>query len=375
MIEIISKKEFKELITSCKKISGFAFQGIDLLEFSEELNKLNISNSIFLGCNINSDLLKDLYDKGNIVIPSISGLPYKTSPCKLYTPTILFNNFDPENPSSYKDTYDYKTYEHFLETGRETPSTIKESLSRRLHDHSVTDALNDILKDFDNETKIVAVMGGHSLSRADSNYLKIAEITQKLALKGYLIISGGGPGAMEAAHLGVWFAARTSQELENAVSILSSAPMYNDKQWLSNAYRVRKKYPQGSDRFMSIGIPTWLYGHEPPNPFATQIAKYFSNCVREEGLLAIAKGGVIYAPGSAGTIQEIFQDACQNHYCSYGITSPMIFMNKHYWTEKKPVYPLLKKLAEGKEYAKHLGIFDDRDEIVNAVLDFNRTAT
>ena len=41
------------------------------------------------------------------------------------------------------------------------------------------------------------------------------------------------------------------------------------------------------------------------------------------GLLAIAKHGVIYAPGSAGTIQEIFQDAAQNHYSSFGPPSPM----------------------------------------------------
>ena len=28
------------------------------------------------------------------------------------------------------------------------------------------------------------------------------------------------------------------------------------------------------DESESLGIPTWLYGHEPPNPFATKIAKY-----------------------------------------------------------------------------------------------------
>ena len=372
MIEIDSKKDLEELITSCQKISGIAFQGIDFSDYSKKLIKLDISDSVFLGCNIKSDILKVLHDKGNIVIPAITGLPYKTSPCKLYTPSILFNKFDPEIPSSYNDTYDYKTYEHFLKTGKDNPKTIKESLARRLHDHSITDALNDILKIFNNDTKIVAVMGGHSLSRSDSDYLKIAEITRILAIKGYLIISGGGPGAMEAAHLGVWFASRTFKELGDATGILAEAPMYNDRLWLSKAFTVRNRYPQNSEEFMSIGIPTWLYGHEPPNPFATQIAKYFANCVREEGLLAIAKGGVIYAPGSAGTIQEIFQDACQNHYCSYGIVSPMIFMNKQYWTEKKPVYPLLKKLAEGKEYAKHLRIFDDRDEIINAILDFSK---
>ncbi len=114
-----------------------------------------------------------------------------------------------------------------------------------------------------------------------------------------------------------------------------------------------------------IGIPTWLYGHEPPTPFASQIAKYFANSVREEGLLALAKGGVIYAPGSAGTFQEIFQDATQNHYKSYLIASPMIFLNSYFWGIDKPVYPLLKQLAVGYEYADMIQIFDTEDEVVD----------
>ena len=35
------------------------------------------------------------------------------------------------------------------------------------------------------------------------------------------------------------------------------------------------------------------------------MAKYFSNSLREDGLLAIATHGVVYAPGSAGTTQDV----------------------------------------------------------------------
>ena len=41
----------------------------------------------------------------------------------------------------------------------------------------------------------------------------------------------------------------------------------------------------------------------------------------------IAKGGVIYSPGSAGTMQEIFQYAAQNHYRAFGYESPMVFLD------------------------------------------------
>ena len=33
---------------------------------------------------------------------------------------------------------------------------------------------------------------------------------------------------------------------------------------------------------LSLGVPTWFYGHEPPNLFATRIAKFFTNALRED---------------------------------------------------------------------------------------------
>ena len=105
--------------------------------------------------------------------------------------------------------------------------------------------------------------------------------------------------------------------------------------------------------------------------FATDIAKYFANSVREEGLLAIAKAGVVFSPGSAGTIQEIFQDAAQNHYRSYGHPAPMIFLGIDYWTNLKPVYPLVTELAAGHDYGSLIQITDDPVVVVEHLLDFS----
>ena len=41
-----------------------------------------------------------------------------------------------------------------------------------------------------------------------------------------------------------------------------------------------------------LAIPTWLYGHEPANLFAGRIAKYFSNAIREDMILRLARGGI-----------------------------------------------------------------------------------
>jgi hypothetical protein len=153
------------------------------------------------------------------------------------------------------------------------------------------DAKHEFLSTYD-ERKVLAIMGGHRLRRDEELYLQTAELSKILTEKGYLMTSGGGPGAMEATHVGAWFAGKTDAELQDAVKMLSPAPIYSHPDWLKTAYQVLEKYPETS--YKSLGIPTWLYGHELSTPFATHIAKFFENSLREEGLLAIAKGGIIY---------------------------------------------------------------------------------
>jgi hypothetical protein len=118
--------------------------------------------------------------------------------------------------------------------------------------------------------------------------------------------------------------------------------------WQAPAFAVAARWPADPAR-PSLGIPTWLYGHEPPTPLAPLHAKYFANSIREDGLLAIAKAGVVFAEGSAGTLQEIFQDAAQNYYGSVDrILSPMVFLDLDgCWTVERPVRPLLEGLLGG----------------------------
>ena len=102
--------------------------------------------------------------------------------------------------------------------------------------------------------------------------------------------------------------------------------------------------------FISLGVPTWLYGHEPATPFATHIAKFFDNSIREDTILNITRGGLIYTPGSAGTVQEIFQAAVPNHYKTYGYSSLMVFLGVDFWRKEMPVYPLIEHLVETGKY-------------------------
>jgi predicted Rossmann-fold nucleotide-binding protein len=360
--EIESLETLFEVIKKDKKPKQMAFQDLDLVSCEMELSDVEFSHCIFLGCRMSEKFQIRLMKDHNVIFPPLN-VPYNPYRAQLYTIDQLYKNYDRTRPESYLETPDFIIYDYFTRKGRYYPDTIFETLAQKLHDHSITDAMMDLLEDVD-ANRIVAIMGGHRLGRDNSDYFKVVSIARKLVEKGYILLSGGGPGAMEATHLGAWMAGRTDEELLNAIAILAEAPDYAHPSWLAKAFEVRELYPKKFAGITDIGIPTWLYGHEQATPFAGLVAKYFENSVREEGLLALAFGGVLYTPGSAGTIQEIFQDATQNHYKSYDMASPMIFLNLNYWMNEKPVYPLLYRLAEGREYQKWLGIYDEPEEVL-----------
>ncbi|MEL6558494.1 MAG: hypothetical protein AAFQ94_09935 [Bacteroidota bacterium] len=363
--EIESREALKELLFSKDIIDHIAFQAVDLLEFSERVAKITFHQCLFMGCQISKEM-RVLFSEDNFIFPEFKS-PYKLYPNKLYDSHQMFDKYQLGKPESYQGTYDKIVYDHFTQTNF-LKENIRESLARTLHDHSIADAMNDFLRQFD-ERRVVGIMGGHSLPRTDKKYKKVAHIARNLTKKGYLMISGGGPGAMEATHLGAWFADKSREDLDTAIKILEKAPSYKDKLWLETAMQVLDS--NKSAIYSSLGIPTWLYGHEPPTPFATHIAKFFDNSIREDAILTIAKGGLIFAPGSAGTIQEIFQDATQNHYLTLGYSSPMIFFGKEYWTKERPVYPLLKSMADEEKYKNMLlTITDDEDDIEEALENF-----
>ena len=307
------------------------------------------------------EALKDI-----IAQPSFR-MPFDIFREHLYSVESLYKGYQLGKPGSFKDCYDQQVYRHYLNMGK-TATDIKETLGRTLHDHSMTNAMNDFLTLFD-ERQIVGIMGGHGLLRTDEAFRQVVMVSKTLAENGCLMVSGGGPGAMEATHLGAWMAGRSEAETDDALAMLKEAPSFNDRLWLETALQVMEKYPQ--EQYVSLGVPTWLYGHEPATPFATHIAKYFDNSIREDSILTIAKGGIVYAPGSAGTMQEIFQEAVQNHYLSFGYASPMIFMNKQYWTEEMPVYRLMEHLIEKGKYKNLLtSLTDSTEEIVSTILNF-----
>ena len=374
--EIETIDEVKTLLGNGGTINRCAFQDIDFRDL--ECNAgCHFKHCLFMGCRFTKEM-KAQIDGTNLVFSHID-VPFNAFRNTLYTADTLYEGYELGNPDSYKDCFDNKVYQHYLRMGK-AATDAKETLARTLHDRAISDCVHELLSHYD-ERKIIGIMGGHGLLRTDPMYRKIVCISKQLTERGYLMVSGGGPGAMEATHLGAFLAGRTEEDVDEALNILSTAPSYKDREWLDTAMRVIDSFrsagipfPSGGvrGRFpFSLGIPTWLYGHEPATPFASHIAKYFENAIREDSILTIAKGGIIYSPGSAGTMQEIFQDAVQNHYLSFGYASPMIFLGTDYWTKEMPVYPLLQQLsATGKYKNLILSIGDEVEEIVESALVF-----
>jgi len=375
MTEIETLEAFERHLRNQGSFLNVVIQGLDLRGFTRELSTIPLQGTAFMGCQLEQEALQAALSHGAMVFPPFLGLPYQPYRGSLYTIEELYAGFEPGHPESYNETLDARIYAHWVFEGRVNPTSLLGTLAQRLHDHSITEAMEALLAGGGKPRKVVAIMGGHSMLRGQPDYRSVAVLSRELTRRGFFMVSGGGPGAMEATHVGAWFARRTEAELDAALVMLATAPSYKDREWLTRAFEVREAFPLSpEDRPYcdSLGIPTWHYGHEPPNAFATIVAKYFANSVREEGLVTIARGGIVYSPGSAGTIQEIFQDACQNHYNTVGVVSPMIFLGREFWTRTRPIYPLLAQLAQGYEYARYLRLTDSVEEVIQALEEYDR---
>ena len=360
---------FRE-IDSLKRLEGgvvnlncSVVQGLDLREAGIDWEGLECEGAIFLGCQFPEELsICDLQGRGALVFPEFKELPFNAYRPELYTREELMEGWTKEEDRSV----DKEIYDHFVKHGKKDPDIV-EALAERLHDHAIDDGLTDLLEgriEKDGRKRVVAVMGGHGTGRDDESFKKVAHLTRRLTKAGYFIASGGGPGMMEAANLGAYLADLSEGELDAVLKALEVSPRYDNDGYIEAAQKVIDRYPTGHS---SLAVPTWFYGHEPTNMFSTYVGKYFSNSIREDGLLAIARHGIVFAPGSGGTTQEIFQDACQNHYATFGEISPMVFLGTKRYTKDTMLWECLKNLAEGRDYERYLHLSDEVDEIVEFI--------
>jgi predicted Rossmann-fold nucleotide-binding protein len=386
--EIETRADFDGCLAAAS-LAGTIVQGVRLDLNPPDLRRVDVTDTLFVGCRfIDAEAAADVVRRGGSVVPIFEDTPYPSSPARLYTPTDLAAGF--ADVGGFDAMFDTIVYRHFLSRGGPLPD-VREALAQRIHDAGIDDALLDTMRtwtDRHGANTVVGVMGGHAEPRGTTTYRMAAALGAELTRAGRLVVTGGGPGVMEATNLGAFLSGRSASDLESAIDLLATAPAFEDHgPYTAAALKVRATFPAesygrslghraeglggaGSLDWLIAGglaVPTWLYGHEPANLFAGGIAKYFSNAIREDTLLRLARGGVVFAPGWAGTVQEVFQAATKAFYYADGASGPLVFLGASFWTETVPVRSLLEPLLAASPHGDQSGLIRLTDDVSEAV--------
>ena len=372
-VEVDDLAAFDAQIARTTRLREWFVSSLDLSDRTDELLETDPRGAVFLGCRFATeprDVAAVLRERGALLFPALPDVPFDPYRAHLYTPEELYGVDGSGHRPPYAESPDATVWAW---TGTHHRRSLTANLGATLHDHSVDGALDDVTEHLDT-ARVVGVMGGHALGRGDAAYAAAARLGAGLGRAGRTVLTGGGPGAMEAANLGAYLAPWLDAHpdaLAEALTLLASAPGYADgvDGWAEAGFAVRRRWsPEGAGA--SLSIPTWFYGHEPTNVFGTAIAKYFANALREDTLLHRCGGGIVFAPGASGTVQEVFQSANDRYYATRDLASaPLVLLGVEHWTRTLPAWPLLQALAGDSPMADAVHVVDDVDaalEIVTA---------
>ena len=123
---------------------------------------------------------------------------------------------------------------------------------------------------------------------------------------------------------------------------------------------IRNGFAPGGE---SLAIPSWVIAGEPISQFASHIAKYFSNSIREDGMLAVATAGIVFAPGAPAP--------CRRSSRSRPERRPHV-RPQPYGVPRHPsllrgdgLYPALQRQAERLGFADLLSVGDEPEQILD----------
>ncbi len=172
----------------------------------------------------------------------------------------------------------------------------------------------------------VSIFGSTRVRPGDEVYQKAEQIGQLLAENGFGVITGGGPGVMEAANKGAAFAG-------------------------------------GNSIGLNIDIPL----EQKPNPYANITLKFHYFFVRKVMFVKYAVAYIIF-PGGFGTMDELFESVTliQTHKIR---PFPVILVGSNYW---KGLLDWMKEtMMEGGKISPSdleiLQLIDEPEEIIKVI--------
>ena len=138
--KVESVEQFIVIVKQHNPLKSVAFQAVDLSDYDDVIFDKDFEDCLFLGCEMSTKAQKKLIKTGNLFFPKMN-LPFQMYRSKLYGHTELYDSFSYTDPSTYTKTNDYLVYKYYASAGKAEPTSIKDSLAQRLHDHSITDSL------------------------------------------------------------------------------------------------------------------------------------------------------------------------------------------------------------------------------------------
>ena len=172
----------------------------------------------------------------------------------------------------------------------------------------------------------VTIFGSARVKPGDETYEKTYEIAKKLSLHGYNVITGGGPGVMEAGNKGA---------------------------------------KEGGAK--SVGLNIQLPLEQSPNPYSTLKLNFQYFFVRKVMFVKYAQA-YIGMPGGFGTMDEIFEalTLIQTHRIK---PFPVVLVGTQYWTG---LLEWVRNTLLGGKYISpedldFFTLLDDPDEVVHTI--------
>ncbi len=192
--------------------------------------------------------------------------------------------------------------------------------------------LNDIVADLDSlATEMgsdfyrVCIFGSARIKQESKYYLQVKELAYELAMRGVDIVTGGGPGLMEAANLGAKSASNQSRSYGLAITL----PFESDANSHLDVKYQHRRFSSRLDEFMRMSH------------------------------------AVVVTPGGIGTLLELFY-TWQLMQVKHISERPLILLGRDFWLDfiewlKKT--PLQERLMDQTDFDR-LTLVDTVDEVV-----------
>ena len=214
------------------------------------------------------------------------------------------------------------------------------------------------------DRRLVGVMGGHALERGTDGYADAARLGRALAGPAHVVATGGGPGAMEAANLGALPGrADDDDALDEALTLLADGagvPPVGRRAGSRAAFDVRAPVARRAPtRWASRpgSTATSRRTCSPPRSRSTSRTRSARTCC-----CTSAPAGIVFLPGRGGTVQEVFQDACENYYADGRAVAPMVLVGAALLDRGAAGLAAAAGAGRGRPMESHVHLVDSVDE-------------